>query len=104
MVAATLVAILYFTAGAFVSFGAPPNWLLLTIATVANLPLAIWAWVTYPSTALAIVMGIILFVWLLLVTGRLLSHGNNPMSSYRHRRWVPLTMWEIELRHALDRW
>lgn len=104
VVVATTVAILYFAAGAFVSFGAPPKWLLLTTATVANLPLAIWAWVTFPSTALPILMGVILFLWLLLVVGRLLSHGNNPTSRYQHRRWVPLTMWEIEIRHALNRW
>jgi hypothetical protein len=51
---------------------------------------------------LFVVVGTLWLVWVLMVFGRLVSFDNDRVS--HHRRPFPLTIWEIEIRHAFGRW
>ena len=105
----TIVAILYFTASVFVSFTSPRKPLLLGLAVLVNAPLAMWTvdphrYTNTDSEFFAIVIWVFISLWVLLVVGRLISIDNKREPRCRRMRFFPLTMLEIEIRHALNKW
>lgn len=107
--AGTIVAILYFTASAVVSFTLPPKPLLLAFAALINAPLAIWTldplrYTNTDSEFLTVLVWVFIFLWVLLVVGRMISTDHKTEPSSQTVRFFPLTMLEIEIRQALNRW
>lgn len=98
----------YFAGSALVSLSGVKRLQLVTLALLVNAPPLIL--LTNPRyymetnlKALAVMAGAFLLLWILMVFGRLISSANKT-AERRHRRLFPLTMWEIEIRHALGQW
>ena len=105
----TFVAILYFTASVFVSFTSPRKSLLQVLAVLVNAPLAIWTvdphrYTNAGSEYLGVVVWVFIALWVLVVVGRMISVDDKSKPQCRQMRFFPLTMLEIEIRHALNRW
>jgi hypothetical protein len=108
LVVVTDLTCFYFAGSALLSLSGVKKFQLVTLALIVNAsPLFL---LTNPQQymdgnlqALAVVADVFLLLWILTVFGRLISSENNH-EEQRHRRLFPLTMWEIEIRHALGRW
>jgi hypothetical protein len=104
-----IVASLYFAASVLGSLtSSPQKALVLASALIVNAPPVILLmnpphYFDGDRTAFLVVMPVFWVLWTLMVFGRLISFDKNP-GAYRHRRIFPLTIWEIEIRHALGRW
>jgi hypothetical protein len=102
-----IAAIVYFATVVFVSHWPPRKPLLIAMTVLVNAPLAIWTLNSHGPTGIesdlaAVVAWVFIFLWLLFAAGRMISVDNSPKLSLR--RILPLTIWEIEIRHALNLW
>jgi len=104
-----IVATLYFAASILGSLTSSPQKLLvLASALIVNVPPVILLinpphYFDGDRAVFLAVMPVFWVLWTLMVFGRLISSDKNP-GEHRHRRLFPLTIWEIEIRHALGRW
>lgn len=106
---ATTVVILYFLATAMVSFTSPRKFLAAVTGVFVNAPLVIWAldpdrYASVGTGFLAFVVWVFMYVWVLLIVGRMLSSSVKTEQRGHGTRILPLTLWEIQIRHALNRW
>ena len=106
---ATSVAILYFAVTALVSFTSQRKFVVAATAGLANLPLLIWAldrnrYMNVETGFLAFVVWVFIYLWVLFVAGRMISSQEKIIERYQRTRILPLTLWEIQIRHALNRW
>jgi hypothetical protein len=96
----------YFCVTGLVSFALPRSWsFTLSVAVFINLPLAIWAaqperYLTVGSRAVAILFWILIGLWVAFVLGRFAEAADR---GHTFRR-VPVTFFEIRIRHALNWW
>ena len=106
---ATSVTILYFAATALVSFTSTGKVLVAATVVLANLPLVIWAldrnrYMNVGTGFLAFVVWVFSYLWVLFVAGRMISSQGKTTKRNQRTRILPLTLWEIQIRHALNRW
>jgi hypothetical protein len=105
----TIVATLYFAASILGSLtSSPQKSLVLASALIVNTPLVILLinpphYFDGDRAVFLTVMPVFWVLWTLMVFGRLIS-SKNKTGERRHRRLFPLTIWEIEIRHALGEW
>lgn len=108
--AVTIVANLYFAATLLVSVtSSSQKSLLLPSALIVNVPPVILlmnppGYLEAHLNILLWVLGTFWLLWALMVFGRLISSAGSHNQVRRQHRLFPLTMWEIEIRHAFGRW
>jgi hypothetical protein len=106
---ATGLAVVYFAVSTFVSCASPRKRLLLATSVLINAPLAIWTLDPHRVTdgvkeAAAIIAWIFISLWVLFVGGRMISPDLKDPRRPRRPRILPLTLCEIQIRQALNRW
>jgi len=103
------LAILYFAVSGLNSCAPPRKLFLLITSVLVNTPLAIWTLDPHrarsdDTDALAIMAWALISVWVLFVAGQMISSGSNHSTPHQRPRLIPLTLCEVQIRQALNRW